>query len=72
MTLSKDFCAYPDEKSKADGNDNDEPEGLYKALEDVTHSEDSMRVEVAPGPRQIFVKTVPPNTSRKDLEAVSL
>ncbi|KAL1408935.1 hypothetical protein Q8F55_005749 [Vanrija albida] len=47
----------------------DEPEGLDRALgEDSAY--DPLRIEVPPRPGQVFVKTVPPSTSRPDLEGV--
>ncbi|WVQ91952.1 hypothetical protein IAS59_005760 [Cryptococcus gattii] len=50
--------------------DEDEPEGLNRALGDKGEwGEDSVvRVELAPRTKQVFVKTVPPNCSRKALE----
>lgn len=53
--------------------DGDEPEGLNRALGDKGEwGEDSVvRVELAPRTKQVFVKTVPPNCSRKALEDVS-
>lgn len=44
---------------------------MDRALGDGDHaSEEPLRMEVAPKERQVFVKTVPPTASRKELEAV--
>lgn len=51
-------------------SDHEEPEGLDRALGDTAPTEEAARVEVAPKERQVFVKTVPPTISRKELEAV--
>ena len=48
---------------------NDAPEGLDRALEDIQSiPDDPLRIEVAPAERQVFVKTVPPSTGRQELE----
>ncbi|OCF43077.1 hypothetical protein I317_03046 [Kwoniella heveanensis CBS 569] len=56
--------------SKSRLNDNDEPEGLDRALGDKQDwvGEETLRTEIAPKPKQVFVKTAPPTTSRKELE----
>ncbi|WWC85480.1 uncharacterized protein L201_000344 [Kwoniella dendrophila CBS 6074] len=57
------------EKSRL--NDHDEPEGLDRALGDGGNwngGDDTLRTEIAPKPKQVFVKTAPPTTSRKELE----
>lgn len=46
----------------------DEPEGLDRALGEDAF--DPLRVEIPPRPGQVFVKTVPPSTRRKDLEGI--
>ncbi len=46
----------------------EDPEALDRALGDEAH--DPLRMVVPPRPGQVFVKTVPPNTRRKDLEGV--
>ncbi|BEJ09479.1 hypothetical protein CcaverHIS641_0603940 [Cutaneotrichosporon cavernicola] len=46
----------------------DDPEALDRALGDEPH--DPLRMVVPPRPGQVFVKTVPPNTKRKDLEGI--
>lgn len=46
----------------------DEAEGLDRALGDEAF--DPLRIEVPPRPGQVFVKTVPPTTKRKDLEGI--
>lgn len=53
--------------------DEDEPEGLNRALGDKGEwgEDGAVRVEIAPRTKQVFVKTVPPNCSRKALEDVS-
>lgn len=51
-------------------SDYEEPEGMDRALGEGP-SDDTPRLEIPPKPRQVFVKTVPPSTSRRDLEAVS-
>ncbi|OXG51481.1 arsenite-resistant protein ASR2 [Cryptococcus neoformans] len=50
--------------------DEDEPEGLNRALGDKGEwgEDGAVRVELAPRTKQVFVKTVPPNCSRKALE----
>ena len=54
-------------------SDHEEPEGLDKALEEVSkYGDDPLRTEVAPKHNQVFIKTVPPSTSRQDLEGVSV
>jgi hypothetical protein len=50
-------------------SDYEEPEGLNQALGEAPQ-DDSPRLEIPPRPRQVFVKTVPPSTSRKALEEV--
>ncbi|WRT63364.1 uncharacterized protein IL334_000269 [Kwoniella shivajii] len=51
-------------------NDHDEPEGLDRALGEGGSwvGDDTLRAEIAPKPKQVFVKTAPPTTSRKELE----
>jgi hypothetical protein len=51
--------------------DSDKPDGLDRALGDRDRDgDDSMRMEVAPSKRQVFIKTVPPSTGRRELETV--
>lgn len=60
----------PDSDKRASGSRaNNEPEGLDRALGDAP-VDDALRVEVPPAQRQVFVKTVPPHTGRKELEEV--
>lgn len=40
-------------------------------LGETGHSDESGRLEVPPQANQVFVKSVPPTISRKELEAVS-
>ncbi|WVR03221.1 hypothetical protein IAU60_000212 [Kwoniella sp. DSM 27419] len=56
--------------AKNRGTDHDEPEGLDRALGDRQDwaGDEALRSEVAPKPKQVFVKTAPPTTSRKELE----
>ncbi|KAK8844554.1 hypothetical protein IAR55_006401 [Kwoniella newhampshirensis] len=62
-----------DEKSSSKTrrmSDHEEPEGLDRALGDKADwgLDESFRLEIAPKSRQVFVKTAPPTTNRKDLE----
>ena len=71
MVSVADRCsAESPEKRARRTSDHEEPEGLDRALGE--HAVDEpLRIEVAPSERQVFVKTVPPSTSRKELEDVS-
>lgn len=67
---------FADDKQKGAGrarraSELEEPEGLDRALGDATATaEESGRVEIPPNTSQVFVKTVPPTISRKELETV--
>ncbi|WWC97408.1 hypothetical protein V866_004287 [Kwoniella sp. B9012] len=65
-----EFDMAESENKSTDKNDNDEPEGLDRALGDGGNwaGDDTLRAEIAPKPKQVFVKTAPPTTSRKELE----
>ncbi|WWD22896.1 hypothetical protein CI109_107391 [Kwoniella shandongensis] len=70
---SADFdMVETDEKTKNRRmSDHEEPEGLDRALGDKGGDwvgDESLRLEIAPKAKQLFVKTAPPTTSRKDLE----
>ncbi|RXK40727.1 hypothetical protein M231_01979 [Tremella mesenterica] len=67
------FTAHETEDTEKHGihrrgiQEHDEPDGLDRALDEAPQ-DDAMRMEVAPKERQIFVKTVPPSSSRRELE----
>nr|XP_019048353.1 hypothetical protein I302_02124 [Kwoniella bestiolae CBS 10118]OCF27283.1 hypothetical protein I302_02124 [Kwoniella bestiolae CBS 10118] len=67
-TVEFDMAGKPTDKSRV--NENDEPEGLDRALGDGGNwvGDETLRTEIAPKPKQVFVKTAPPTTSRKELE----
>ncbi|WWC57754.1 uncharacterized protein I303_100289 [Kwoniella dejecticola CBS 10117] len=71
-TVDFDMAEESDAKSteKSRLNDHDEPEGLDRALGDGGNwtGHETLRAEIAPKPKQVFVKTAPPTTSRKELE----
>jgi hypothetical protein len=66
------MAAENERNGSSSRNGQAEPEGLDRALGDAPIDTDPLRVEVPPTQRQVFVKTVPPGTGRKALEAVSL
>ncbi|KAK4686837.1 hypothetical protein P7C73_g3283, partial [Tremellales sp. Uapishka_1] len=69
--VSYDLSDYKDKKPSMVRQPSD-VDGMDKALGEggVTNGDEGLKVEIPPRDKQVFVKTVPPQTSRKDLEAL--